>query len=166
MSEGKRAEQESKVSPAAGDQHDARPGETSAANPAGDAHSRPQCAGRAGRRILVVDDNYDARTSMQAILRVKGNEVRTARDGLEAVAVVAEFQPDLVLLDIGMPKLNGYDAARRIRDEHPGRKIMLVAITGWGEQQDFDRSRKAGFDDHLIKPIDPALLDELLARLG
>ncbi len=114
------------------------------------------------RRILVVDDNRDAGDSLEMLLRNLGNEVRTAHDGLEAVAAAAAFQPDVVLLDIGLPKLNGYDAARRIRDER-GDAVVLIAVTGWGQAEDRRLSHEAGFDHHLTKPISLAALRKLIA---
>lgn len=115
------------------------------------------------RRILVVDDNQDSADSLSLLLRMLGNEVRTAHDGLQAVAAATEFHPDLVLLDIGLPKLNGYDAARRIRAVR-GDRVVLIAVTGWGQKEDRRRSREAGFDHHLTKPVDLAALNQLLAN--
>jgi PAS domain S-box-containing protein len=122
---------------------------------------------RAGqrRRILVADDNPDAADSLAVLLRLMGHEVRTAHDGLEAVAGVAAFQPDLILLDIGMPKLNGYDACRRIREQPEAGAAVIVALTGWGQDEDRRRSREAGFDGHLVKPVEPAALASLLTEL-
>ena len=113
------------------------------------------------RRILVVDDNRDSADSLGMLLRTLGNEVRMAHDGLEAVAVAAAFQPDVVLLDIGLPKLNGYDVARRIRDQR-GKGVVLIAVTGWGQAEDRRLSREAGFDHHLTKPINLGALQKLL----
>jgi CheY-like chemotaxis protein len=113
--------------------------------------------------VLVTDDNVDAATSLAMMLELMGNEVRIAHDGLEAIAAAEEIHPDVILLDIGMPRLNGYDACRRIR-EHPwGEGIYIVALTGWGQEEDKRRSREAGFDHHLVKPVDPVTLGELLA---
>jgi PAS domain S-box-containing protein len=117
------------------------------------------------RRILVVDDNTDAAGSLAMVLQMMGNEVRTARDGLEGVAAAEEFTPDVVLLDIGMPRLNGYDACRRIRELPRGKGAVIVALTGWGQDEDKRRSREAGFDGHLVKPVEPAALEKLLADL-
>ena len=117
------------------------------------------------RRVLVVDDNRDAAESLAAVLELGGHEVRVAYDGLEAVDAAAQTQPELVLLDIGLPKLNGFEAARRIRVECEGRPMMLVALTGWGQDDDRRRSRDSGFDAHLVKPVDPAVLERLLAEL-
>jgi PAS domain S-box-containing protein len=118
------------------------------------------------RRILVVDDNRDAAVSLALMLKLQGNQTRTAHDGLEAVAEAEAFRPDVVLLDIGMPKLNGYDAARRIREQPWGQRMVLVALTGWGQEEDRRRSLEAGFNHHLVKPVDPAALEKLLASLG
>lgn len=117
------------------------------------------------RRILVVDDNLDSAESLVLLLRMMGNEVNTAHDGLEAVAVAAEFRPDVVLLDIGLPMLNGYEAARLMRKQLGGGEMVLVALTGWGQEEDRRRSREAGFDHHLTKPVDFATLRELIAGL-
>ncbi|HEV2847218.1 MAG TPA: ATP-binding protein [Thermoanaerobaculia bacterium] len=114
------------------------------------------------RRVLVVDDNEDAAESLGVLLEMMGHEVRTAYNGLEAVAKTAEFVPDVVLLDIGLPGMNGYEAARRIRQQPSGGAMRLVALTGWGQEEDKRRSREAGFDLHVTKPLDPALLERLL----
>jgi CheY-like chemotaxis protein/two-component sensor histidine kinase len=113
-------------------------------------------------RILVVDDNQDSVDSIAILLRAMGNEVHTAQDGLEAVAAAAEFQPEVVLLDLGLPKLNGFDAARSIREQPGGPERVLIALTGWGQEKDCRRSKEAGFDHHLTKPIDFDVLRELL----
>jgi PAS domain S-box-containing protein len=119
----------------------------------------------ARRRILVADDNRDSATSMALMLRLGGNDVRTAYDGGEAVLAAREFQPSVVLLDIGMPKLNGYDAARRLRGESWGRNLVLIALTGWGQAEDKQKALDAGFDYHLTKPVDPQVLEKLLAEI-
>jgi signal transduction histidine kinase/two-component SAPR family response regulator len=115
------------------------------------------------RRILVVDDNFDSAESMAMMLTLSGHEVATAHDGMEAVKLAGEFQPDVAFLDLGMPKLDGYEAARSIRQQSWGKQIVLVALTGWGQQEDKRRSREAGFDAHLVKPIDFGVLEELVA---
>jgi PAS domain S-box-containing protein len=115
------------------------------------------------RRILVVDDNWDSAESLVMFLRMLGNDVHTAHDGLEAVEVAATFRPDVVLLDIGLPRLNGYEAARQIREKSGTDEIVLVAVTGWGQDEDRRRSREAGFDYHLTKPVDFDALQRLLA---
>ncbi|MEX1034104.1 MAG: PAS domain S-box protein [Cellvibrionaceae bacterium] len=114
------------------------------------------------RRVLVVDDNRDAATSMATMLELMGNDIKIAHDGQEAVETAAEFRPELILLDIGMPRLNGYQAARKIRQQDWGRDVTLVALTGWGQAEDRKRSREAGFDLHLVKPVDVADLRKLL----
>lgn len=118
------------------------------------------------RRILVVDDNADAADSLGQLLELLGNEVRTAYDGEAGVAAAGVFRPAVVLCDIGMPKLNGYDAARRIRAEPWGTNMVLVALTGWGQDDDRKRTADAGFDHHLVKPVDAAALMKLLAALN
>src|SRR5262249_1937510 len=95
-------------------------------------------------RILVVDDNEDSADSLGRLLRLKGNDIRTAHDGIEALEAAKAFRPDLVLLDIGLPKLNGYEVARRIRQHPWGRDMVLVALTGWGQDEDRRRSQEAG----------------------
>jgi CheY-like chemotaxis protein len=117
-------------------------------------------------RILIVDDNMDAADSLGHLLELMGHEVRTAYDGEAGVVAAAAFRPDVVLMDIGMPKLNGYDAARRIRQESWGKQLILVALTGWGQESDRRRSQEAGFDRHLVKPVDPNALMQLLAETG
>ncbi|MGE5301983.1 MAG: PAS domain-containing protein [Alphaproteobacteria bacterium] len=117
------------------------------------------------RRILVVDDYGESADTLADLLRLDGNEVEIAHDGFEAVEAAANFRPAVVLLDVAMPKLNGYDAARRIREQPWGKKIVLIAVTGWGQARDRQQSREAGFDAHLTKPVDyPALL-RMLAEL-
>lgn len=113
-------------------------------------------------RILVVDDNRDAANSLGVLLRMMGNEVHTAHDGLEAVGAAAAFQPDVIILDIGLPKLSGYEAARRIREQEGGADVLLVALTGWGQEEDVRRSHEAGFDHHMTKPVEFDVLKELL----
>jgi CheY-like chemotaxis protein len=117
------------------------------------------------RRILVADDNEDAAFTLSMLLETLGNEVRVAHDGAEAVEMAASFRPDAILLDIGMPKLNGYEACERIRLQEGGARAVIVALTGWGGEEDKERARSAGFDRHLVKPIDPGMLEELVAEL-
>lgn len=105
-------------------------------------------------RVLVVDDNTDAADSLAMLLEAIGNDVRVAYDGEEAVDKALEFSPEVVLLDIGLPKMHGYDVAKRIRAEQ-GADVLLVAVTGWGNEEDRQRSRDAGFDYHFTKPVDP-----------
>jgi len=115
-------------------------------------------------RILVVDDNNDSADSLSILLRMMGNEVHTAYDGLEAVGAAATLHPDVALLDIGLPKLNGYEAARQIR-ELRGSDTVLIALTGWGQDEHLRRSKEAGFDHHIIKPVDFEALMKLLSSL-
>jgi CheY-like chemotaxis protein len=115
------------------------------------------------RRILVVDDNVDSAESLAMVLRVTGHQVRTAHDGAEALEVAAQFAPEIVLLDIGLPKMSGYEVARVLRSRYPDRDILIVALTGYGQEEDRRRSREAGFDHHLVKPVQPAVLKPLLS---
>jgi CheY-like chemotaxis protein len=116
-------------------------------------------------RILVVDDLRDSADSLAMMLKTKGHEVRTAYDGVEAIEAAREFRPEVVLLDIGMPRLDGYEAARRIREEcGPQNRLVLIAITGWGQDENRAKTREAGFDHHLVKPVEPAALTRLLAQ--
>lgn len=116
------------------------------------------------RRILAVDDNRDSVESLATVLRLTGNEVETAHDGLEAVKAAERYRPDIILLDIGMPKLDGYGACRRIREQPWGRDIMIIAITGWGQDEDRRKSKEAGFNRHLVKPVELSMLLNLLAE--
>ena len=116
------------------------------------------------QRILVVDDNPDSLESLSLLLGFSGNEVRTASDGVTAVAVAETFRPEVVLLDVGMPNMNGYDACRLIRSHEWGRNMVLIALTGWGQEEDRARSHAAGFDQHFVKPIDPKVLIRHLRR--
>jgi PAS domain S-box-containing protein len=117
------------------------------------------------RRILVVDDNHDSAASMAMMLELLGDEVRTANDGLEAVELAEQFSPQVILMDIGMPNLNGYEATQRIREQPWGRDMMIVALTGWGQDVDQARSKEAGCDGHLVKPVSLTDLTKLLAEL-
>ncbi|HVH05516.1 MAG TPA: ATP-binding protein, partial [Myxococcota bacterium] len=123
-------------------------------------------AARTKRRILVVDDNVDAAQSLAMMLEIAGHATHLAFDGAEAVDVAGAVRPEVILMDIGMPRLNGYDACRRIRSEPWGGGIVMVALTGWGQTDDRLRSEEAGFDHHLVKPVEPAALEALLARLA
>jgi PAS domain S-box-containing protein len=117
------------------------------------------------RRILVADDNIDAAASLATLLELQGHEVVVAHDGQEAVMKTGAFSPEVIFLDLGMPRLSGIDAARQVRSLPQGKDIMLVALTGWGQQADRDRTRRAGFDLHLVKPVDPEALGGILTSL-
>ncbi len=117
------------------------------------------------RRILVVDDNKDAVDSLALLLSIVGQDVATARDGLDALTQFERFGPEVVVLDLGLPGINGYEVARRIRAMDGGRRVTLVALTGWGQDEDRRRSIAAGFDYHLVKPVDFEALKALLAGL-
>ncbi|MGZ5270958.1 MAG: ATP-binding protein [Ramlibacter sp.] len=141
--------------------------------PAGERGASGQAAARphvpaaptsSARRLLVVDDNEDAANTVAELLQMGGNAVEVAGDGTTAVAKVAEFRPDVVLLDIGLPDIDGYEVARRIRKLEGVRQPILIALTGWGQQQDKEAAAAAGFDHHWTKPVDPARLQELSAR--
>ena len=113
-------------------------------------------------RVLVVDDNRDAAASLAMMLRVMGNESKTAHDGLEAIEVAASYRPDIMFIDIGMPNLNGYETARKIREQPWGKTMVLAALTGWGQDDDRRKSEEAGFDYHLVKPAEPSLVEKIL----
>lgn len=117
------------------------------------------------RRVLIADDNQDAANMLKLVVKMLGNEVRTAHDGQEAIEVAAEFLPDMILLDIGMPKMDGCEAARHIREQDWGKNMVLVALTGWGQDQDRQRTKDAGFNHHLVKPAEPIAIQQLLANI-
>jgi CheY-like chemotaxis protein len=114
------------------------------------------------RRIVIADDNEDSAESFAMLLSFSGHEVRVAHDGTAALNAVREFRPDVAFLDIGMPGLTGYEVAQAVRAEPWGSEVTLIALTGWGQPDDKLRARSAGFDRHLIKPIDPEEVDRLL----
>jgi CheY-like chemotaxis protein len=116
-------------------------------------------------RILVVDDNRDAAESLATLLEVLGAETQVACDGLQALELFRSYGPAVVLLDIGMPEMDGYEVARRIRADFSDRRAVLVALTGWGQEDDRRRAKEAGFDHHLIKPADLNALQKLLVSL-
>jgi PAS domain S-box-containing protein len=117
------------------------------------------------RRVLVTDDNEDAATALALLLTRMGNDVQIAHDGEEALTVAAQFQPDLILMDVGMPRLDGLEVTRRLRKTEWGRRAAIVALTGWGQEADKRRSHEAGADDHLVKPVDPEALQRVLASV-
>jgi CheY-like chemotaxis protein len=118
-----------------------------------------------GRRVLIVDDNEDGAGSLAMLLGLEGHDTHTAHDGLAALEAVERLRPDAVLLDIGLPGLNGYEVCRRIRQQPWGRNVVLVALTGWGKDEDRQKSAAAGFDSHLVKPVDHGVLSGLLASM-
>ena len=115
-----------------------------------------------GRKILVADDNQDAANTLAMLLRHAGHEVCTAHNGQAALALASTFRPDVALLDIGMPDTSGYEVARALRRSSWGKRVSLVALTGWGQDEDKRRARDAGFDHHLTKPVNPQRLGALL----
>ena len=118
----------------------------------------------AGQRILIVDDNRDAADALASLLELEGNETHVAHDGAGALEAAAALQPSVIMLDIGLPAMNGYEVAQRIRASSWGRSVLLLALTGWGHPDDRSRSMEAGFDQHLVKPVELGVLTELLAR--
>jgi signal transduction histidine kinase len=116
-------------------------------------------------RVLVGDDNRDAASSLAMLLKVMGNDIRVAYDGEEALTAANEFRPHVVLCDIGLPKKNGYEVARTLRESPGNKNMVLIAVTGWGQDEDKRRSQEAGFDRHMVKPVDPQVLMKLLAGL-
>jgi CheY-like chemotaxis protein len=118
------------------------------------------------RCVLVVDDNQDAADSLAMLLRLGGHEVHVFHDGPTAVAAAAAVKPQVALLDIGLPEMNGFELARRLRMHPALTEILLVAVTGYGQDQDLRRSREAGFDHHLVKPVDPTALEAIFASCG
>ena len=129
--------------------------------------SATQTLGRTPRRrVLIVDDNVDSATTLSRLLALKEQDVRVAHDGVTAVETAREFRPDLIFMDIGLPGWNGYDVVRQIRTEPWGQGMQIVALTGWGQAEDRRKSWEAGFDDHFVKPVPSAVLDQLLTSLG
>jgi PAS domain S-box-containing protein len=125
-----------------------------------------QISAGSGRRILVVDDNRDSAMSMAMMLGLMGDEVRTARDGVEALEVAEAFRPQVILMDVGMPRLNGYDATRLIRGRPWGQSVTIIALTGWGQEDDRRKSDEAGCNGHLVKPVSLPELQKLLTDLA
>jgi PAS domain S-box-containing protein len=118
---------------------------------------------KAGCRVLIAEDSPDAAEMMSLMLRIKGHDVRVAVDGEQAVTIGRQFEPQIAFVDIGMPRMDGFEVARQLRDLL-GRRVLLVALTGWGQDEDRRRSREAGFDHHLTKPPEPEVLDQLIAE--
>jgi len=135
------------------------------ARPSSPIVERTSSGGPARRRVLVVDDNADAAESLAALLSISGHETRMANDGHEALQQAEVFKPEVVFLDIGMPTLDGHETAKIIRQQPWGKNMVLVALTGWGQSEDRRRSKDAGFNHHLVKPADPAVVEKLLSSL-
>ena len=134
-----------------------------AAEAAGATGSEPARDTARKRRILIADDNADALATMATLLELEGHAVHTAADGEQALSAAESLRPELVILDIGMPRLSGHEVAERIRATDWGRAVRLIALTGWGQAHDQARARQAGFDHHFTKPVD---LAQLLALVG
>jgi CheY-like chemotaxis protein len=115
------------------------------------------------RRVLVVDDNRDGAAALGLLLTIAGHEAHFAYDGIEAIEAAERVRPDVVLLDLGMPRLNGFEAAKKIREQEWGKEMTLVALTGWGQEDDRRKSKSAGFDHHMVKPLDYPTLAKLLS---
>lgn len=120
-------------------------------------------ASSAKRRILIVDDNKDSADSLALLLEITGNKTYMAHDGVEAFEAIEKHRPEVVLLDIGLPKLDGHEVCRRVREQPWGKDIMVIALTGWGQEDDRRKSEEAGCNGHLVKPVD---YDKLLELLG
>jgi CheY-like chemotaxis protein len=137
-----------------------------AAAPGGEKAADPRAARAfdAGRRVLVVDDNADAREALRLLLEDEGHEVRSAGDGPSALESAASFPPEVVLLDIGLPGMDGYEVARALRSIPGCERALIVAVSGYGQAEDRERSRIAGFDQHLLKPVAPERLLEIVRR--
>jgi CheY-like chemotaxis protein len=123
-----------------------------------------KCDGLKDCHVLVVDDNVDAATSLRILLKRQGARVEVAHSGPEALEVIENSRPSVVLLDIGMPGMDGFEVATRVRQNHDYDDIVLIALTGWGQEEDRQRTRDAGFNHHLVKPADINELQELLAQ--
>ena len=116
--------------------------------------------------LLVVDDNRDSADSLALLLNLQGHETEAVYDGLSAVHTAERFAPDVVLLDRGLPILDGIEACRRIREKPWGRNMVIVALTGWGQNEDREKSRQAGFDHHLVKPVQVGRILELMKEMA
>ena len=133
--------------------------------PLSDSASEDHLSGEAapqGRRVLIVDDNADSADSLAMLLQLGGHEAHTAYDGLQALELASRLQPEVLLLDLGLPGLDGCELCRRIRQQPWSARSLLIAVTGWGQAADKQRSQDAGFDGHLVKPVDLQALEKLL----
>jgi CheY-like chemotaxis protein len=137
---------------------------TPGTDPRSSAEADPSPSPKSRRRVLVVDDNVDGAQSLARVLQICGHENRTAHDGPEALDAARLFQPDVVLLDIGLPGMNGYEVARRLRADPALSRAVVVALTGWGSEEDKRQSREAGFDFHLTKPVEVTAIQTILAQ--
>jgi CheY-like chemotaxis protein len=118
------------------------------------------------RRVLLIDDNLDAAESLAQLLALSGHDARTAGDGVRALRLAQEFQPEVVFCDLGLPGMNGYEVARELRALPFGRAMVLAALTGYGQPGDREKTARAGFDAHLVKPVDPAVIESFLEDDG
>jgi len=114
------------------------------------------------RRVLLIDDNLDAAESLAQLLALSGHDARTAVDGVTGLRVAAEFEPEVVFCDLGLTGMSGYEVAKALRELPHGRDVVLVALTGYGQPGDREKTAKAGFDAHLVKPVDPAVIESFL----
>ncbi|MFL6198415.1 MAG: response regulator [Thermoanaerobaculia bacterium] len=130
------------------------------------AGASDEVRGSSGRRVLIADDNHDSAESLGMLLELAGHRVRLVHDGQDALDAAGEFLPEVLLLDIGLPRMDGYEVAARLRQDSRHDGMLLVAVTGYGTESDRDRGKAAGFDHHLVKPVDPVALRELIAGAG
>lgn len=114
------------------------------------------------RRVLLIDDNIDAAESLAQLLALSGHDARIAADGLRGIALAEDFQPEVVFCDLGLPGMSGYEVAKALRSKPYGRDIVLAALTGYGQPGDRERTAQAGFDAHLVKPVDPSVIESFL----
>jgi CheY-like chemotaxis protein len=132
--------------------------------PLAPAATRPDAAASPKRRILIVDDNADAADSLAMLLRLKGHQTFVANDGPAALVLARDQEPEIIILDLGMPLMDGYEVARRLSANGKPERLVLAALTGWGQEADRRRSEEAGFDVHLVKPVEWVALDQLLVH--
>ncbi|MEO8164726.1 MAG: response regulator, partial [Betaproteobacteria bacterium] len=129
-------------------------------------HAAPHAAAPVPRRLLVVDDHRENADTMTMLLVALGHDVQTAYAGPQAIELASQYQPQAILLDIGLPGMNGYEVARELRKAPQGAQTLLIAVSGYGQDEDRRRSREAGFDHHLVKPVDPAQLARIIDNLA